>query len=282
MTFFLFLPLFQFFPSKVFFSHSHTSAVYSFKIFSCNIIGCQIQSQLKYTQHFSLYCTHSRQQSFSYLYLLRLHKFMQTVITPKTLAKIIKVILVKLHQLGDKSSIKGKGPRMCSQSIIAKWVHITHKLQWHFTSKNPTQHWVKQEFALPLKASQLVQIQYAYWLSCLPKDTTNMWTVHVYIFKPAADRHKEPPTPAQQTCTPDSSRCCYQLQSFPFLFPVLSTTPPCNRTALAEIFSLPANRISRKRDKKGQDASVNTLSQNASQRLLLQDLHKLSQLIAMN
>lgn len=27
-------------------------------------------------------------------------------------------------------------------------------------------------------------------------------------------------TPVQQTCTLDSSRCCHQLQSFPFLFPV--------------------------------------------------------------
>lgn len=43
---------------------------------------------------------------------------MQTI-TQKTLAKIIKVRLVKLHQLGDKPSIKGKGLRMCSHSIRA-------------------------------------------------------------------------------------------------------------------------------------------------------------------
>lgn len=42
------------------------------------------------------------------------------MITQKTLAKIIKVSLVKLHQLGDKSNIKGKGLGMCSHSIIAQ------------------------------------------------------------------------------------------------------------------------------------------------------------------
>lgn len=33
-------------------------------------------------------------------------------------SKVTKVGLVKQHQLGDKSSIKGKGLRMCPQSII--------------------------------------------------------------------------------------------------------------------------------------------------------------------
>lgn len=79
-----FFPHFNPFPLKYFFIHSHSSAVYSFKLFNCNIIRCQIHSELKYTQHFSLYWTHSEQQSFSYLYLLRLHKFLFLFLSAKT------------------------------------------------------------------------------------------------------------------------------------------------------------------------------------------------------
>lgn len=160
------------------------------------------------------------------------------MITQKTLAKIIKVSLVKLHQLGDKSSIKGKGLRMCSHSIIAQWVHVTQELYWHFTSRNPTQHWVKQEFALPPKASQLVQIQHHIYPRVSQRILPTCKQHPSKPLKPATDIYQEALTPAQQTCTLDRSRCCYQLQSFLFLFPVLCTTLPCNRTALAEIFSL--------------------------------------------
>lgn len=151
---------------------------------------------------------------------------MQTMITQNTLAKIIKVSPIKLHQLGDRSSIKGEGLRMCSHSITAQWGHITHKLDWHFTSGNPTQPWIIQEFALPPKASQFIQIQHSYVLLCLPKDMETVCKQAPY----ACHRHT-----VQHTCTLDRSRCCYQLQSFLFLFPVLSTTLPCNRT---QIFSL--------------------------------------------
>lgn len=74
------------------------------------------------------------------------------------------------------------------------------------------------------------------------------------------------PTPGQQICTLDSS---YQLQRFPFLLPVLRHCSPLEQRSSP--WPISANRISRQRDKKGQDASVCVcvLSQNASQRLLL-------------